>query len=133
MFCKFQWLWPYVLYVWLSFVEPAKATGSMISPLSGCSDVTNWSRKPLQRYFWNSAWSWGTIRVKKQLGPIFDKNSHFGRFWPNVPKNGQNHSFLDFAKKNNSNKFSKIALKVSPKIVLQDRIVILPKKISFQG
>ena len=31
--------------------------------------------------------------------------------------------------KNNSNKFSKIALKVTLKIVLHDRIVILPKKI----
>ena len=31
---------------------------------------------------------------------------------------GQNCSFWDFAKKNDSHKFSKIALKVGPKIVL---------------
>ena len=24
--------------------------------------VTNWSRKPLQWFFWNFAWSWGTIK-----------------------------------------------------------------------
>ena len=34
-------------------------------------------------------------------------------------------------RKNYSNKFSKIALKVSPNIVLQDRIVILPGKFVF--
>ena len=43
---------------------------------------------------------------------------------------GQNHSFWDIAK-NGSNKFCKIALKVGPKIVLYDRIVILPEKIRF--
>ena len=38
-------------------------------------------------------------------------------------------------RKNDSNKFSKIALKVSPNIDLQDRIVIFPEKMSghFQG
>ena len=30
----------------------------------------------------------GDNKGKKQHGPIFYKNSHFGRFWPNVPKNG---------------------------------------------
>ena len=43
---------------------------------------------------------------------------------------GQNGSFWDLAKKG-CNEFSKIALKVGPKIVLCDRIVILPDKISF--
>ena len=51
----------------------------------------------------------GDNKGKKIARPIFYKNSHFGRFWPNVPKIGQNHSFWDFAKKD-SNKFSKIAL-----------------------
>ena len=74
----------------------------------------------------------GDNKGKKQHGPIFEKNSHIGRFWPNVPKNGQNNSFWDFAK-NDSNKFFEIALKVSPKIVLQDRIVILPEKIRYWG
>ena len=74
----------------------------------------------------------GDNKGKNSTAQFFYKNSQFGRFWPNVPKNGQNLSFWDFAK-NHCNKFSKIALKVSPKIVLQDRIVILPEKICFWG
>ena len=35
--------------------------------------------------------------------------------------------------KNDSNEFTEIALKVSPKIVLQDRIVILGEKIRYWG
>ena len=41
-----------------------------------------------------------------------------------------NMSFWDFAK-NETNSFSKIALKVGPKMVLYDRIFILPEKIRF--
>ena len=50
----------------------------------------------------------GDNKGKKQHGPNFDKNSHFGRFWPNVPKNGQNHSFWDFAKKTTPTNFLKL-------------------------
>ena len=49
------------------------------------------------------------------------KNGHFG------PK----LQFLGLCEKNDSNKFSKIPLKVGKKIVLYDRIVILPEKIRF--
>ena len=31
----------------------------------------------------------GDNKGKKIARPIFDKISHFGQFWPNVPKNGQ--------------------------------------------
>ena len=61
-----------------------------------------------------------------------DKNSHFGRFWPNVAKMAKITVFGTL-QKNDFNKFSKIALKVSPKIVLQERIVILPEKIRYWG
>ena len=44
---------------------------------------------------------------------------------------GQNRSFWDIAKKRLKKKNSKIALKEDPKIVLHDRIVILPEKTRF--
>ena len=55
----------------------------------------------------------GDNKGKKWHSPIFEKNSHCGRFWPNVPKNGQNHSLWDFAKKWLEQN-SKIAIKISP-------------------
>ena len=45
-------------------------------------------------------------------------------FWPKI-------AVFDTFRKNVSNKFSKIALKVGKKIVLYDTIVILPKKFDF--
>ena len=41
----------------------------------------------------------GDNKGRKIARPGFDKNSHLGRFWPNVPKNAQNHSFWEFATK----------------------------------
>ena len=81
-------------------IEPAKATGSMDSPLSGCSFVSNeLISETAQPIFLKLGMKLGDNKGKKIARPIFDKNSHFGRVWPNVPKNGQNHSFWDFAKK----------------------------------
>ena len=53
----------------------------------------------------------------------------FGQTWQKMAK----ITVFGTLRKNDSNKFSEIALKVSPKIVLQDRIVILPKKIRYWG
>ena len=119
-------------------IEPSKATGSVISPLSVCSYVSMLVCKELisetaPAIFLKLGMKLGNNKGKKDsTGPIFDKNSHFGRFWPNVRKNDQNHSFWGF-EKNDSNKFSEIALKVSPKTILHDRIVILLEKIHFWG
>ena len=74
------------------------------------------------------------IKGKKIAEPFFVKNSHFAQIWPNVPKNDHFDPKSEFAgqcQKNDSNIFSKIALKVGAKIVLLDGIVILPEKIQF--
>ena len=68
----------------------------------------------------------GDNKDKKIAEPFFEKNSHFAQIWPNVPKNGQ---FFGHCEKNSSNKLSKIAIKVGPKIVLLDGIIILHEKI----
>ena len=111
-------------------INPAKTTGSMISPLSGFSDFRSNFRNELisetsLTIFLKLGIKLGDNKGEKIARPIFYKNSHFGRFWPNVPKNGQITVFGTLLK-NDSKNFYKIALKVSTEIVLQDRIVILP-------
>ena len=81
-------------------IESAKATGSVISPLSGCMDVCNESiSQTVPTIFLKLGMNLGDNKGKKQHRPIFEKNSHFGGFCPNVTKNGKNHSFWDLAKK----------------------------------
>ena len=83
----------------------------------GCSDLTNWSRKPLNRFFWNLAWSWGTIRVKNSTARFLIKFLILADFGQTCQKMAKITVFGTL-RKNYSNKFSEIALKVSPKIVL---------------
>ena len=112
-------------------IEPAKATGSVIPPLCGCADFCSFVRNEL------ISETVATIFLKlgMKLGDNKGNKNSTARFllkifiWPILAKrakNGQNPSFWGFTK-NDSNKFFKIALKISPKIGLQDRIVILPE------
>ena len=84
-------------------VEPAKATGSVISPLSVRSFVSNeLISETTPTIFLKLGMKLGDNKGKKIAQPVFYKNIHFGRFWPNVSKIAiliQNHSFLEFAKK----------------------------------
>ena len=76
----------------------------------------------------------GDNKGKKIAELFFEKNSHFAQIWPNVPKKWPflaEIAVFGTLRKNSSNKFSKIALKVGPKIVLYDRMVILPRENSF--
>ena len=67
-----------------------------------------------------SAKTYGKNILKVSGHPVMRKIlilPKFGLTCQKMAISGQNRSFLDFAK-NSSNKFSKIALKVGPKIVL---------------
>ena len=76
-----------VLLVCITCFEPAKATGSMRSPLFGCMFVCNeLISETAPTIFLKLDMKLGDNKSKKQHGPIFDKNSHFGRFWRNVQK-----------------------------------------------
>ena len=73
-------------------IEPAKATGSMISPLFGCMYVWMYVRNELisetaPTIFLKLGMKLGDNKGKKIARLIFAKNSDFGRFWPNMPKN----------------------------------------------
>ena len=66
----------------------------------------------------------GDYKGNKRAEPFFRKNlilPKFGLTCEKMAMFGQNRSFWDIAK-NGSNKFSNIALKEEPKIVLHDKI-----------
>ena len=89
--------------------------------MSGVSDVRNkLISETAPTIFLKLGMKLGDDTGKKIARPDFYKNSHFGRFWPNVAKKWPKSQFLGLREKNDSNKFSKFALKVSHKIVLQD-------------
>ena len=100
------------------FIEPAKATGSAISPLSGFSFVRSFVSNEL---------------ILKTAPTIFLKLGM--KFRNNQGKNSTARFFIKILSNHlglseiMTNKFSKFPLKVSSKIVLQDKIVILIEKI----